>query len=291
MIDRNSCSIVVPIYKPELAADEEVSMSSIRRHLSGHGICLVAPESLDLSSVLKVGETTERFPDEFFSGITGYNRLLTSSEFYERFAEYSHILVTQLDCLVFRDELSDWMRAGYDYIAAPWFMEFLEKPERGLWRVGNGGFSLRNVQSFLRILRKKVPKASLYPQCGSNPWEPTLPKQDAGRYRWRTLRNRLLNPLVELVCIEQEARGYRHHEDLFWSLEAGKIDGSFRVASAEEALPFAFEMAPRWCFEKNKRELPFGCHAWARYDRAFWEERLSDLDNDSPAEAQGRRDS
>lgn len=265
-----NCRVVVPIYRETLTVDEEISLRSIRRHLADHGICFVAPAALDLSAVIREGESIERFDDAFFSGIVGYNRLLTSIEFYERFEKYSHILICQLDCLVFRDELDLWCQKGFDYIAAPWFREFLEKPEGGLWRVGNGGFSLRKVQSFLRILRKQLPKGSLYPECGSNPWEPSLPAQDAGRYRWRILLHHLLNPLGKRVPVEEEARLYRYHEDLFWSLEAGKMDNSFRVASAVEALPFAFETAPRWCFQENGSKLPLGCHAWARYDREFW---------------------
>ena len=38
-----------------------------------------------------------------------------------------------------------------------------------------------------------------------------------------------------------------------------------------EALEFSFELAPRYCFMMNGRRLPFGCHAWFRYDREFWE--------------------
>ena len=34
------------------------------------------------------------------------------------------------------------------------------------------------------------------------------------------------------------------------------------------------EVSPRLCFERNHRQLPFGCHAWARYDGAFWEPHL-----------------
>jgi hypothetical protein len=78
------------------------------------------------------------------------------------------------------------------------------------------------------------------------------------------------NPFTKWVTIEEELRRFPRNEDLFWSLEAPKFDASFRIATAEEALPFAFEMAPRWCFEKNGNKLPFACHAWARYDRDFW---------------------
>ena len=68
---------------------------------------------------------------------------------------------------------------------------------------------------------------------------------------------------------------FPYHEDVFWSFEAPKFDANFKVATAEEALPFAFEVAPRWCFEKNGRRLPFGCHAWPKYDREFWMEILN----------------
>jgi hypothetical protein len=263
--------VVVPIYRAVLTSDEQISLQSIRKAFSADKICFVVPLTINLSKVLGNDESTERFCDEFFAGIAGYNRLLTSAAFYERFAAFSHILICQLDCLVFRDELEHWAAQGHDYIAAPWFREFLEKPESGLWRVGNGGFSLRNVQSCLRVLRRKIPCGSLYPRCGANPWEPNLPEQDAGRYSFRILGKWLMNPFVKRVTVEEEARSYRYHEDLFWSIEAVKIDALFRVASAEEALPFAFEMAPRWCLEKNARKLPFGAHAWARYDRGFWE--------------------
>jgi hypothetical protein len=80
--------------------------------------------------------------------------------------------------------------------------------------------------------------------------------------------------LLDWITLEEELKSYTFNEDLFWSLEAPKHDSQFRVASAEVALPFAFEMSPSWCFENNNNKLPFGCHAWARYDRAFWEQYL-----------------
>jgi hypothetical protein len=62
--------------------------------------------------------------------------------------------------------------------------------------------------------------------------------------------------------------------DYFWSDEAVKYWPDFKIASVETGLKFAFEVAPRWCFERNGGRLPFGCHAWPRYDRAFWEPHL-----------------
>ncbi|RMF85103.1 MAG: hypothetical protein D6736_17985, partial [Nitrospinota bacterium] len=66
----------------------------------------------------------------------------------------------------------------------------------------------------------------------------------------------------------------RQNEDFFWSDRAIRYHPGFRVAPVEVGLRFAFEAAPRLCFALNDYQLPFGCHAWARYDRAFWEPYL-----------------
>ncbi len=60
---------------------------------------------------------------------------------------------------------------------------------------------------------------------------------------------------------------YNGNEDLFFSM--GVIAG-FKVAPVEIALDFSFETEVEKCFELNRRKLPFGCHAWARYNLAFW---------------------
>lgn len=265
---------IIPIYRAIISEDEKISLATIRATFRSERICFLAPESLGLEGIVHEGERVERFPDEYFQGIAGYNRLLTSSIFYERFLCDEWILICQLDCLVFRDELTLWAESGFDYIAAPWFQKYLETPEAGLWRVGNGGFSLRNVQSHLRVLNKRIPKGFFYPKHGSEPWVVTSPESELGMYEAMVPWYIKHSPFTKWVTIEQELLRFPRNEDLFWSLEAPKFDSAFRIATAEEALPFAFEMAPRWCFEKNGNKLPFGCHAWARYDREFWMEVL-----------------
>jgi len=64
---------------------------------------------------------------------------------------------------------------------------------------------------------------------------------------------------------------YTLNEDLFWSDRAKLFYPDFKIAPIDIALKFAFEAHPRCCFERNKNRLPFGCHAWAKWDRAFWE--------------------
>jgi len=269
-----NAKVVIPIYRTFLTEEERISILSIRKSFSGDAICFVAPESLDLHELISGEEQVERFDDSFFDGIEGYNRLLTSSTLYERFATHSHMLICQLDCLVFRNALEEWVEKGFDYIAAPWFQKFLEDPAGGLWRVGNGGFSLRNVTSHQRVLQQRIMRGVIYPNHGVTPWEVTRAEDELGLYQKLMPWYRRMNPFTEWTTIEKELCRFPMNEDLFWALEAPKFDSSFKVATPDEALPFAFEVAPRWCYEKNGRNLPFGCHAWARYDRSFWEEIL-----------------
>jgi len=273
MTNSSKCRIVVPIYRPDLTADEEVSLASIRKHLSDYGFCFVAPESLDLAGILQGGEEVERFPDEFFSGIAGYNRLLKSSGFYDRFRSYDYILIAQLDCLIFSSNLNEWMNRGWDYLAAPWFKGFSEDYTFGLWRVGNGGLSLRRVESYLRVLRQPVITGSIYPRWGHCAWRPPLESWESGLYQKVSAIHRI-NPLARQHSVGDELGHFFYNEDVFWAIEAPKFDPSFKVAPAEAALSFAFESSPRWSYEKNGCRLPFGCHAWARYDRAFWKEMM-----------------
>jgi hypothetical protein len=266
--------VIIPVYRSSISSLEELSLLSIRRHIPAQILSFIVPESLDISGVLRPGESVEFFPDNFFDGIEGYNRLMTSTGLYERFEQYSHLLICQLDCLIFSNELEYWAAQDYDYIAAPWFRRFEDNPTEGLWRVGNGGFSLRNIHSHLRVLKRLVIRGSIYPTHGKTPWEPTDATAELGSYEKLYPLYQKLNPLLDWITLEEELKSYPFNEDLFWSLEAPKHDSQFRVASAEVALPFAFEMSPSWCFENNNNKLPFGCHAWARYDRAFWEQYL-----------------
>jgi hypothetical protein len=62
-----------------------------------------------------------------------------------------------------------------------------------------------------------------------------------------------------------------YHEDYFWSYEARQYAEDFRIPEPIDALAFSFETAPRYCLTANSGRMPFGCHAWTKYDRSFWE--------------------
>jgi hypothetical protein len=67
---------------------------------------------------------------------------------------------------------------------------------------------------------------------------------------------------------------YRYNEDGFWSFEAPKYCPNYKLPNFKTALTFAFEKYPRLCYFLNGNRLPFGCHAWVRYGREFWQSHL-----------------
>lgn len=267
-------AVVTPVVKLPLSIDEEISLRHLRKHLHPFDRYVIGPQELpaEFSDFRLV-----RFPARFFFDRFGYNRLLLREEFYREFVKYEYILIYQLDCLVFASNLEDWCRKGWDYAGAPWLRD-TEDATKGFSLVGNGGLSLRNVRRAIEVLTSKRlmedPRARgletgprsriLYGRFES--WPLLRRMLVAGKtllHRWGYHNN------VRWV-VRDTVRTDRH-EDHFWAYDAGKFVKQFRIPSPQEALEFSFELAPRYCFEMNGARLPFGCHAWFRYDRDFWE--------------------
>jgi len=255
-------SVVIPVYKPTLDWDEQISLNQCLMILHKHSICICTYHSLDISIYIKIFEkanvkfSIEYFDDSYFNSILGYNRLMLSSEFYERFLTHKYILIYQLDCFVFADDLEYWCGKGYDYIGAPWirigynnwdwkskvkhrFISIIRKHTSKdlnwddiLNKVGNGGFSLRRVSLFYSIIKKKSNSKKL---------------------------NKYINPISHFF-----------NEDVFWSYGVDTILFKMYKPNTEEALRFSFEMQLEYSFELCQHNLPFGCHAWARYGIDFW---------------------
>ena len=247
-ITQHKAAVVVPVYCTGLEALERKALRQLNAVLGSHPIIVVAPQSLDTNPLLELLPTmsVERFEDSYFAGIEGYNRLMLSHEFYERFAAFGHILIYQTDAWVFENQLLAWCDKGYDYIGAPWLprhmsaLHALLLPLRKAyarlsghsmgalrsWKVGNGGFSLRRPSAFLSALQED---ACLVPQSFSR---------------------------------------LEHNEDVFWSIT---MRHKIRTPHWSEALAFAIESRPDWALRRLSR-LPFGCHGWNKPPYApFWQ--------------------
>ncbi|MDL2221572.1 hypothetical protein LJC35_03350 [Parabacteroides sp. OttesenSCG-928-N08] len=266
-------NILIPIYKQTPTAGEIISLQQCCRVLHNHPITLFVPSSLiidEYQSIFnenKTPYTVERFPDPFFQGIEGYNQLLLSTDFYGRFTDYEYLLIYQLDAFVFTDELSYWCSKGYDYIGAPWFWKFWRfKPTKRLYAVGNGGFSLRRTEACMRILTHKGTFKSLTKMLFSrnNLFQMILKhsRKDWGNIKWE-------NNVLFYTSINQKT------EDYFWSFDAKESHVDFRVAPLKEAIGFSFECRPSLLFKKNNNKLPFGCHAWEKYEPLFWKQYIN----------------
>lgn len=259
-------AVVIPLPTGrELTRDEWVSLQQAEHVLARHDRILLAPTGMN---VARPGFEVRRFAPMYFGSSAAHNRLLLSRDFYAAFEDYRFILIHHLDALALDDTLEAWCERDWDYIGAPW----LDCPETSWlpdqWDrttgVGTGGFSLRKVDSFLRVFNST--HRDLDP---AEYWR----RFCAGKPRSRQLVNvwrRWLKYLRVFNDVHWSAYRTRHNEDLFWSFEAVRFDPSFRVAPVEEALEFAWETEPERCFNLTGGRMPFGCHAWPRYDRAFW---------------------
>ncbi len=187
--------------------------------------------------------TTESFPQHYFKSINGYNELLLSQLFYERFLSSEYILIYQLDAFVFKDELRIWCDKDYDYIGSPWIatpvdslgMKIFDKIARIFWskkkkerqqifyKVGNGGFSLRKVASHFTIVKE-------------------------------------YNQFISNFLSEEEKKIYAI-EDVFWSIKAPELDSNFKIPDYKEGVFFGIDRKPEIAMKLTENQLPFGCHA------------------------------
>lgn len=265
-------AVVIPVYKSIPSEFELRSFEQCIKVLNKHPVSLVCPDTLDVSFYKSIASknrkqiTVRTFNECNFSSTQSYNKLLLSANFYKSFKDFRYILLYQLDAWVFRDELEYWCHKGYDYIGAPWFENF-GSHEQGykLWTVGNGGFSLRRISSFIKIFRSLMPFYSHDDLMRTYPTEVKFEKKV----------KRILMICIKSVGVKNNTRyfikKYTKNEDLFWCLFYQNSHKSLNIPTCEISIDFSFERSPKYLYEKNGSSLPFGCHAWEKYEYdSFW---------------------
>ena len=153
---KEKCCVVIPVYRKNPVFFEQASLMQCVRTLGQkYDICLVAPFGLDLSDYFSLCPNykfkIKRFAKGFFEGLVGYNQLCKRWEFYNAFSDYTYMLIYQLDCWIFADNLEYFLSLDYDYIGAPWIV--VEDNQIKSLKCGNGGFSLRRVEKFIEICK------------------------------------------------------------------------------------------------------------------------------------------
>ncbi len=267
--------VVIPVYKQQPSLCEELSYRRAVEILSRHPMALVAPDGLDLAFYTKIHSAAivERFHASFFRSVSADTRLMLTPKYYERFRSFRFILAHQLDAFVFRDELSEWCGTPYDYIGAPWIKDMDESSSQVRFDgVGNGGFCLRRISAVQRALRS----FSMLRR----------PSEILGRYLVPDWRRGIghLPGLVRQMLFGNNSFWLLNDNttpaDIFFGSYVARNFAWFRVAPPEVAMKFSFERYPRRLYEMTNRRLPFGCHAWSRYDPEFWRPHISAMGHD-----------
>jgi hypothetical protein len=246
---KHQLAVVIPIYKSTISDMERVSLEQCVKVLNSYPIVFVCSSKLDTSYYQKYSSDGtffyfEHFQNEYFESIQGYNKLLLSKDFYNRFRNYKYIFIYQLDAYIFKDNLQYYISKNIDFIGAPWinwywsefYARHLTLPRRLLYKigirkfkyVGNGGFSLRKVSAFS----------------------------------------------FNLSLFSKSAAAFDKNEDFFFSYYINSFNPFFKVASFKDALSFAFDENPGDAFVINNNQLPMGCHAWPKYLESFWDQYI-----------------
>jgi hypothetical protein len=265
-------AVLIVVHTPDPSPYEEISLRQCFRVLGAHPIYLVCPATLNISKyrciVPKIN--VDYIDPEWQVSYANFNRLKIEPFLYERYRDYQFILFYELDAFVFRDELMHWCSRGFDYIGAPWFDSPWMKDIEGLTgytdgtvryeqaAVGNGGLSLRRVDTALKVLRSF-----------SWVYRPSEIWSGADGVSFGRRFARLMKALTLANNSFYLLNNFGANEDLFWGIYMNRNFDWFKVAPVEEALKFSQHGAPSACL-KNGGPLPFGCHGWWKDNANFW---------------------
>jgi hypothetical protein len=270
MSENKKLCVVIPVHRANLSVDEVVSLKACKNRLERYDCYLIFPEGMDVSLHLAIHNQLILKPVNpmWLSSIANYNVLKTQLEFYELFEDYTFMFTYELDSYIFDSDIEKTGSLRFDYIGAPFFDGYLDAlPEARFIDGGNSGFSIRNIQSCIRVL-KSMDNFKLH-------W--FFYKVFFSRFpALRFHLNRLTKSRYD-IYINGKLDFYflKHHmnEDMVWSQVVPKLFPFFKVADPATALKFSFEANPDKLLNMNKGQLPVGCHGWPK-NKLFWQKYI-----------------
>lgn len=265
--------IVIPIYSPYINPIEEASLRQCLRILYRYNIVFITYYELNTDAYKKicleysnVNIRYEYFDKQHFNGIDAYNRFCLDRELYNRFTEYDYMLIYQLDAWVFSDRLTQWCQKDYDYIGPPLFNDW--SSNRPYFIEGcNGGFSLRKISFFLNLLNSTKRIYSI-----KQLWHKSHSFSDYMKFIPNCLPGLKKTPLKYIK--KKLNQGF--NEDVIISIFLKDTQFKPNIPPSHIALNFAFEKYPSDLYKMNNKKLPFGCHAFMKYEYdSFWSNFIS----------------
>lgn len=249
--------VIIPIYKITPSDVEIVSLNQCLNVLGKHKIIFIGPKELNFGKYQQICEQydivfdVKLFDDIYFSGIEGYNKLMLSAAFYKGFLSYKFLLVYQLDAYVFEDELLYWCNQNYDFIGAP------HQPHKN--NAGEMQF-LKNYSSLINLTNRFFNTQREISNVGN------------GGLSLRKTKScyRLLKTLKKSVT-----KWGLNNEDGFFKYWGNILHPLFRLPSDQIALTFSIEQAPSASLLKMNGKLPFGCHAFEKYEPETWQKHIN----------------
>ncbi|GHV73371.1 hypothetical protein AGMMS49940_06730 [Spirochaetia bacterium] len=194
---------------------------------------------------------------------------MLSKQYYERFAGYEYMLIYQLDAYVFSDQLVQWCDQRYDYIGAPWLdaQDTGENPAfQQPFSVGNGGFSLRRVQTFQSYCDYRIHLIFLA-HFLSSIFDIIVKKTKQNPF-YVLLRLCTWLPVKTFSKLFFPSEADKNNEDVIWAKRLAVVG---IIPANNIAAQFSFEDYPEYMFQLHNGLLPFGCHHWnIYYHYQFW---------------------
>ena len=247
--------IAIPAYKEDLTIAEKISLKRLHdvvKHKDN--VYVFCPFNLDLTEYKKIFPELQarQFDPENFTSIDAYSHLCMKHSFYHAFSDFEYMVIYQLDCYLVKDEIEEWCYKGYDYIGAPILVphsdwqNFSVDNEGHIMNfkpsVGNGGFSLRNIDTFIELTN---PDGEL-------------------RKRYEITDEKLKNV---------------KYEDVYFCVELNKLY-DISKPNWNDAMKFAIDMNPDLAYDRfNMQGLPMCIHAFDK-NIPYWRKTISELSGD-----------
>lgn len=246
--------IAIPAYKKDLNIDEIISLKRLHKVLKRKdNVYLFCPIEMNIDKYKEIFPEIKvmEFEPENFTSIDAYSHLCMKYEFYDAFSEYKYMLIYQLDCYLLDDNITRWCEKSYDYIGAPilvphndWknFRYTVDKQLIFSPVVGNGGFSLRKIETFKYLTN---PNGEL-------------------RQRYKITDDKLKDI---------------KYEDVYFCVELGSLY-ELEIPKYTEALEFCVDMNPDILATRyNFNDMPMCIHAFDK-NIPYWRDKIEDFDDD-----------